>query len=283
MNKKNMNKKNRIILLVVSLVIVFGSLIGAVVLSAGNNSAQGLKTTIGALSLGGIKPQTSCQNYPGPNFCSDKNSEIYANGMDKKGCIIWACRIKKVNHYIVVESNHSDSSSSDITIAKNLKNYLAKELGSKYSFSIKTLDQLSMEDFKNRVTTFIYDQKALVINKETDYGIVLKKFPLTGNPAITEYLGGNNGMLVIPRDSSAITTTDLRKELYQNCKNAGEKWRVMPQTRYNVCCQGLDYISVAALRNEYCVETPEYRMCSDCGNGICEAWENRCNCSSDCK
>ena len=24
-------------------------------------------------------------------------------------------------------------------------------------------------------------------------------------------------------------------------------------------------------------------LCSDCGNGICESWENRCNCPEDCK
>ena len=58
------------------------------------------------------------------------------------------------------------------------------------------------------------------------------------------------------------------------------------------CCEGLVEI-YAGLRYEPNSEIADEdgcvnwegsaSMCSDCGNGICESWENKCNCSEDCK
>ena len=57
------------------------------------------------------------------------------------------------------------------------------------------------------------------------------------------------------------------------------------------CCEGLVEI-YAGLRYEPNSEIADEdgcvnwegsaSMCSDCGNGICESWENKCNCSEDC-
>jgi hypothetical protein len=223
--------------------------------------------------------QSSCQNYPPPNYCHGGTNNIIANGTDANGCTVWACKSIVIEHYIVIDDNYS---SGDQAIATNLKTYLVNLLGDSVSFSIKYRSEVSKQNLENRVTVFIYDNKALIINKETDYGIIMHDYPLAGNPAITEYLGGTIGILVIPRDSSEIIYDDLRTEMYKDCKNAGEIWLVRPQTRYTVCCPGLDFIAVISEENGLCAFDPEHSMCSDCGNGICENWENNCNCQKDC-
>ena len=57
------------------------------------------------------------------------------------------------------------------------------------------------------------------------------------------------------------------------------------------CCEGLVEIyggSRYEPNNEYADENGcinwvgSGSFCSDCGNSICESWENRCNCSKDC-
>lgn len=63
------------------------------------------------------------------------------------------------------------------------------------------------------------------------------------------------------------------------CVEAGES--LGPATE---CCGGL-----VGLDNFRIDETGEcvgliggYLKCSDCGNGVCEDWENKCNCEEDC-
>lgn len=54
------------------------------------------------------------------------------------------------------------------------------------------------------------------------------------------------------------------------------------------CCEGLEAISSPDYFDEDCNFKPKIgvsggAICSNCGNGICENWENRCNCPEDCK
>jgi hypothetical protein len=54
------------------------------------------------------------------------------------------------------------------------------------------------------------------------------------------------------------------------------------------CCTGLDSISACSPNPDdpTCEGYSEIvgcgSICSDCGNNICEDWENRCNCPEDC-
>lgn len=62
------------------------------------------------------------------------------------------------------------------------------------------------------------------------------------------------------------------------CKKAGEHALV------SECCEGLEKIPPAYAYDDRCEIdmvgwTP---ICSDCGNGICETWESKCNCPQDC-
>jgi hypothetical protein len=225
--------------------------------------------------------QSSCQNFPGPSFCQGGINNVIANGTDSNGCTIWICKSPIVEHYIITDDN---SSYSDLTIAEKLKIFLADlfEENNSILFLSKYRSNTPIQELENRIAVFIYENKALIIGSEVYYGIVMKDYPLTGNPAITEYLSGTIGILVIPRNSSELIYDDLRKEMYRDCKNAGEIWQVLPSNRYNVCCSNLKFISVASENNGWCSFNPEYRMCSNCGNTICEIWENVCNCQEDC-
>ncbi len=63
------------------------------------------------------------------------------------------------------------------------------------------------------------------------------------------------------------------------CKEAGESVLV------SKCCEGLDEIYPAHIFDANCnkLELVGWLfLCSDCGNGICESWESKCNCSGDC-
>ncbi|MDA3815233.1 MAG: cohesin domain-containing protein, partial [Patescibacteria group bacterium] len=52
------------------------------------------------------------------------------------------------------------------------------------------------------------------------------------------------------------------------------------------CCAELKGIDYFRNYDANCNPTPlmggPAGVCSDCGNGICEGWENKCNCSKDC-
>ena len=63
------------------------------------------------------------------------------------------------------------------------------------------------------------------------------------------------------------------------CKEAGEDVLV------SECCEGLSEIPPAIIYDDDCntVGLPgALHICSDCGNGICESWESKCNCPQDC-
>jgi len=63
------------------------------------------------------------------------------------------------------------------------------------------------------------------------------------------------------------------------CKEAGEDVLV------SQCCEGLSEIPPAVIYDDDCntVGLPgALNICSDCGNGICESWESKCNCPQDC-
>jgi len=63
------------------------------------------------------------------------------------------------------------------------------------------------------------------------------------------------------------------------CKEAGESVLV------SKCCEGLDEIYPAHIFDDNCNKLALIGwlfLCSDCGNGICESWESKCNCPDDC-
>lgn len=64
------------------------------------------------------------------------------------------------------------------------------------------------------------------------------------------------------------------------CAQAGERSGVAVQ-----CCEGLESIPNSAKGTDgICAESVGgYPVCSDCGNGVCEEWENVCNCEIDCR
>ena len=50
------------------------------------------------------------------------------------------------------------------------------------------------------------------------------------------------------------------------------------------CCEGLIIIEELWEKNGDCGKLPDAGIiCSDCGNSICEEWENLCNCPADCQ
>ncbi|MBR9704699.1 hypothetical protein GOV12_04760 [Candidatus Pacearchaeota archaeon] len=81
-------------------------------------------------------------------------------------------------------------------------------------------------------------------------------------------------------------------EFFNN--NCGKEYKKdLPCTvdgEYNLpghdCCEGLVEIKAQNLLNNSNCKDPEplgsWRICSDCGNGICENKENSCNCKKDC-
>lgn len=75
----------------------------------------------------------------------------------------------------------------------------------------------------------------------------------------------------------------------QRCLNAGElAFDESTGVNRGECCEGLVKIGdVFYDSNKTCEEIFRIvgygSICSDCGNKICESWENRCNCPEDCK
>jgi hypothetical protein len=63
------------------------------------------------------------------------------------------------------------------------------------------------------------------------------------------------------------------------CKQVGESSFISP------CCDGLRAISPTIIFTDTCNfnnMTGWTSICSDCGNGVCENWESKCNCPEDC-
>jgi len=70
--------------------------------------------------------------------------------------------------------------------------------------------------------------------------------------------------------------------LPQACAGAGEFVPVMPDAKQ--CCPGLQTIPTAEISEDgTCMFLDGAALCSDCGNGSCEEWENVCNCPEDCQ
>ncbi|MBU1911536.1 DUF4215 domain-containing protein, partial [Patescibacteria group bacterium] len=71
----------------------------------------------------------------------------------------------------------------------------------------------------------------------------------------------------------------------EQCVDAGET--LMPFAGAPQCCDGLNTIIIANKVNGECTTPPappglSVSICSNCGNGTCEVWENECNCIKDC-
>ena len=77
------------------------------------------------------------------------------------------------------------------------------------------------------------------------------------------------------------------------CAKAGERYLPLPKSERKECCWGLQRITLCVYYNpddqnaneEGCVGSgfPCGSVCSDCGNGVCERWEDQCTCAKDCK
>ncbi|MBU2562443.1 MAG: PepSY domain-containing protein [Nanoarchaeota archaeon] len=68
-----------------------------------------------------------------------------------------------------------------------------------------------------------------------------------------------------------------------SCAKAGEVAVSNPPTINKECCEGLEQISSINGFDEQCNPLEGGgSICSDCGNNICEDWENECSCSKDC-
>lgn len=71
------------------------------------------------------------------------------------------------------------------------------------------------------------------------------------------------------------------------CVSAGEAANnpsLGPNGFFGECCEGLKEIPAYYESEEVCVlGLGGANICSDCGNNICETWENKCNCPEDCK
>ncbi len=79
------------------------------------------------------------------------------------------------------------------------------------------------------------------------------------------------------------------------CIKAGEAFEnasLGPDGRFGECCSGLVGISGGLQYSPHddmadddgCVPLMgSASICSNCGNGKCEEWENKCNCTKDCK
>ena len=78
-----------------------------------------------------------------------------------------------------------------------------------------------------------------------------------------------------------------------NCAQEGEQYSSggFPPEITEECCEGLSVIqrgNIYEPTNEYadkdgCIYSyGAGTICSDCGNGVCEEWENPCNCEVDC-
>ena len=101
------------------------------------------------------------------------------------------------------------------------------------------------------------------------------------------------GGYIIVKQESNVPANNIPTE---KCAKAGEMSSnpsLGPKNNPRECCEGLVEIS-AGLKydpnNEYvsadkngCIRLlGSGCICSDCGNGICENWENKCNCPEDC-
>jgi hypothetical protein len=265
--------------------VILAVLLGFVVQGCGDEAGTGDdKQAAGATAFSsgsGAPIASSCQNSPPPSFCKGGAAAVISNGTGADGCPLWACK----QPWIVIDDL---ATAADKAIATKLRTFLTGLPGNPYVFALKKASQVTRQDLAGRVTTLVYDGKGLIINSGFDYGIVIHDHPFAGSPdkcAITTYLTEVNqpSLFVIQRASSEVSYDDLRKEMYNGCKQAGDRWFVQVTTRYNVCCRGLEFVPVATVPSPgVCAVAGDLLGCSDCGNGVCESWENSCTCPADC-
>ena len=77
-------------------------------------------------------------------------------------------------------------------------------------------------------------------------------------------------------------------KLAGNCAGAGEVALNEVTGEFKQCCSGLEEIvgvegPTSDLNCEELLNMEGFSsICSDCGNNVCEEWENICNCPADC-
>jgi len=75
------------------------------------------------------------------------------------------------------------------------------------------------------------------------------------------------------------TPQNCPEDCQEECTAEGESMPVYPG---NKCCPGL--VAISPTTPEQGCEPLEWAViCSNCGNGTCEEWENYCNCPQDCE
>ena len=80
--------------------------------------------------------------------------------------------------------------------------------------------------------------------------------------------------------NSKVIKQDEVAEVTSTCYKSGEG-----AANSGKCCEGLVRIDACSLMKteDKCVCFDHIGPCSNCGNNICEDWENVCNCPADCK
>jgi predicted outer membrane repeat protein len=105
--------------------------------------------------------------------------------------------------------------------------------------------------------------------------------------------GNQYGICVFP-DGSECDGWDYFRKCYYGESSASCTWpcqelacREAGESVYlSECCEGLHKIRPAHIFDADCSELELVGwlfLCSDCGNGICEPWESKCNCPEDCQ
>lgn len=87
----------------------------------------------------------------------------------------------------------------------------------------------------------------------------------------------------LPRKEISKVST---KDPEEYCEPAGQSADEYSFGKYigpKKCCKGLMKIPVKEYKDGECYDLFDVgTVCSDCGNSICEEWENQCNCPEDC-
>lgn len=82
-------------------------------------------------------------------------------------------------------------------------------------------------------------------------------------------------------------TCNCPQDCKASCIKAGEVYQspAVLGKEAGECCEGLAVIVQATSSDcaQAAVAGGENSICSACGNGSCESWENKCNCPQDCK
>jgi hypothetical protein len=101
-------------------------------------------------------------------------------------------------------------------------------------------------------------------------------------PTLLERYGISRGEI---NDSPAVDGFTLYSAVAFDCVAEGQAFIDYPGAP--ACCEGLELISFEAEKNGKCIEPSggignSSGYCTQCGDGVCGANENICNCRSDC-